>query len=294
VNCGTISAGLAESELFGHRRGAFTGADRDRKGLVRSAHGGILFLDEIGELEDGLQSKLLRMLQEKTVLGVGEDGETSVDVRVIAATNRPLEQMVSEKNFREDLFYRLNVLSIHTPSLRERPGDIRPLVDYFFEKYRALAPALPPSIEDEFIEALAEAGLPGNVRQLENIVRQALVKKDDNAPLTLADLPPEILQQLSRWRPALRDESDGLPRSVDDRPQASSSQREVTSSVVRLLDGNNWRLNRSLASCEKLFLEAALHKTRGNQSQTARLLGITSRSVYNKVRKYHLNSTVNR
>lgn len=294
VNCGAISAGLVESELFGHRRGAFTGADRDRKGLVRSAHGGILFLDEIGELEDGLQSKLLRMLQEKTVLGVGEDDETSVDVRVIAATHRRLEQMVKEKKFREDLFYRLNVLSIHTPSLRERPGDIRPLVDYFFQKYRALAPALPLSVEDEFIEALAEAGLPGNVRQLENIVRQALVKKEDIAPLTLADLPPEMLQQLSRWQPALREESHGPPRSVDDRPLASSPQRDVTSSVVRLLDANNWRLNGSLASCEKLLLEAALRKTRGNQSQTARLLGITSRSVYNKLRKYHLNSTVNR
>jgi hypothetical protein len=124
VNCSAISPGLAESELFGHRRGAFTGADRDRKGLIRSAEGGVLFLDEIGELDNTLQAKLMRVLQENRVLGVGEDREVAVSVRIIAATNRDLDAMVQQGKFRADLFHRLHVLSIHITPLRERPADL--------------------------------------------------------------------------------------------------------------------------------------------------------------------------
>jgi two-component system, NtrC family, response regulator HydG len=290
VNCGAISPGLAESELFGHRRGAFTGADRDRKGLIRSAHGGILFLDEVGELDDALQSKLLRMVQERTVLGVGEDSETAVDVRVVAATNRHLDQMVAEKKFREDLFYRLNVLSLHTPPLRERPADIEPLINYFLQKYYALGPPVPLSVHGDFLEALMEVGLPGNVRQLENIVRQTLVHKDNDTPLTLADLPAEVLQRLSKPQDRWQEQSQTMSEEAEEGRLALLPQRDLPSAVVKLFDANNWRLSRSLASCEKLLLEQALRKTHGNQSQTARLLGITSRSVYNKVRKYHLTS----
>ena len=290
VNCGAISPGLAESELFGHRRGAFTGADRDRKGLIRSAQGGLLFLDEIGELDDALQSKLLRMLQERTVLGLGEDAETPVDVRVVAATNRHLDQMMIQKQFRADLFYRLNVLSIHTPSLRERPADIKPLIQHFLQKYYFLGPAVPLSVGSAFLEALMEVDLPGNVRQLENIVRQTLVNKENHSPLTLADIPAEILQQLSNPQDRHQEES-GLvnDRKDKDRPVLSSPQHDLTSSVLKVMETNSWRLGRSLASCEKLLLEEALRKTQGNQSQTARLLGITARSVYNKVRKYNLS-----
>ena len=124
VNCGAIAAPLAESEFFGHRRGAFTGADRDRKGLVRSAEGGVLFLDEIGELDAALQAKLLRVLQESRVLGVGEDRDIQVNVRVVAATNRDLDQMGQQSRFRADLFHRLNVLSIRVPPLSERADDL--------------------------------------------------------------------------------------------------------------------------------------------------------------------------
>ena len=137
VNCGAIAASLAESEFFGHRRGAFTGADRDRKGLIRSAEGGVLFLDEIGELEASLQAKLLRVLQENRVLGVGEDREIQVNVRVVAATNRDLDQL-GQSQFRVDLFHRLNVLSIQVPPLSERADDLAPLTQHFLEKYRSL------------------------------------------------------------------------------------------------------------------------------------------------------------
>ena len=136
LNCSALSPGLAESELFGHRRGAFTGADRERKGLIRAAEGGVLFLDEIGELDDALQAKLLRVLQENRVLGIGDDQEVAVNVRIIAATNRNLDAMVQQRTFRADLFHRLNVLAIHIPPLRERPADLKPLIEHFLEKHQ--------------------------------------------------------------------------------------------------------------------------------------------------------------
>ena len=131
INCGAISPGLAESEMFGHSRGAFTGADRDRKGFVRAADGGVLFLDEVGELGSDIQAKLLRVLQDHRVMSVGTDHDVGVDVRVIAATNRNLELMMEQGLFREDLFHRLNMLSVHLPPLRERVADLKPLVDNF-------------------------------------------------------------------------------------------------------------------------------------------------------------------
>ena len=161
VNCGAIATPLAESELFGHRRGAFTGADRDRKGLIRSAEGGVLFLDEIGELDAALQAKLLRVLQEGRVLGVGEDRDTKVDVRVLAATNRDLEQLGHQSKFRVDLFHRLNVLSIKVPPLRDRLDDLEPLTEHFLEKYRSLCSVGRPDIGRDFFDALRQVSLPG-------------------------------------------------------------------------------------------------------------------------------------
>ena len=138
VNCSAISPGLAESELFGHRRGAFTGADRDRKGLIRAAQGGVLFLDEIGDLDAALQTKLLRVLQENRVLAVGEERDVPIDVRVVAASNRNLLAMVANGTFRADLFYRFTVLTVHVPPLRERRADIPPLIAHFVQKYQDL------------------------------------------------------------------------------------------------------------------------------------------------------------
>jgi transcriptional regulator with PAS, ATPase and Fis domain len=289
LNCGAISPGLAESELFGHRRGAFSGADRDRKGLIRSAEGGVLFLDEIGELDNALQAKLLRVLQEHRVLGVGEDQELPVDVRVIAATHRDLAEMVQRGKFRADLFHRLNVLSIHIPPLRERPADIKPLIEHFLEKYRPLRPAVNLSVAPDFVDALMQVELPGNARQLENLVRRALVHKDDDADLNLSDLPQEIWQQLADPgnSPLAQPEIASTKQDILESP-LNTCPEDVPSYVVNLLDANGWNLLRSLEHCERLLLEAALRRTHGNQSQTARILGITPRSVYNKLQKHQL------
>ena len=280
VNCGAIATPLAESELFGHRRGAFTGADRDRKGLIRSAEGGVLFLDEIGELDAALQAKLLRVLQEGRVLGVGEDRDTKVDVRVLAATNRDLEQLGHQSKFRVDLFHRLNVLSIKVPPLRDRLDDLEPLTEHFLEKYRSLCSVGRPDIGRDFFDALRQVSLPGNVRQLENIIRQALVERRTEAPLGLSDLPVEAWQQLSQaCEPAPSPQQEGAS-------SGDPNARAIADYVRVLLDENGWNLARSLAHCEREAVAAAMRRARGNQSESARLLGITPRSVYNKVRKY--------
>jgi transcriptional regulator with PAS, ATPase and Fis domain len=283
VNCSSINPGIAESELFGHRRGSFTGAERDRQGLLRSANGGVLFLDEIGEMELVLQAKLLRALQENRVLGVGEDRETAINVRVIAATNRDLKELTRAGGFRADLFHRLNLLSIHIPPLRQRPADLEPLIEHFLDKNRSLQPGRRLAIGTDFLAALAMAELPGNVRQLENVIRWAIVNKSDDAPLNLSDLPREILEQVV--------ERSRTPTSICGQGAVltESPPSELNVYLARLLSINGWTLSQSLEYCEKLLLESALRLARGNQSQTAKLLGLTPRSVYNKVQKHQLD-----
>jgi DNA-binding NtrC family response regulator len=288
VNCGAISAALVESEFFGHRRGAFTGAERDRRGLIRSAEGGVLFLDEVAELDVGLQTRLLRVLQENRVLGVGEDHEAKVSVRVVAASNRDLEQMMQQNKFRADLFYRLNVLSIRVPPLRERLEDLAPLVEHFLQKYRSLRPAgVAVSAGADFLEALRQLSLPGNVRQLENLVRQVLIRNATDSPLSLSDLPAELLRQLFTGEQNLTREGGPPGETVT---ADISDSGHLANYAVSLLEANSWDLGRSLENCERHALEVAMRRMHGNQSRTARLLGITPRSVYNKVRKYRLKS----
>jgi DNA-binding NtrC family response regulator len=280
LNCGSISSTLAESELFGHRRGAFTGADRERIGLIRAAHGGVLFLDEIGELAGPLQAKLLRVLQEGRVLAVGEDHEVSVDVRIIAATNRDLAQMIREGTFREDLFHRLNVITIHVPPLRERRTDIPLLIEHFAGKYRELNDLAGGSIGAGFIEAVCQLELPGNARQLENLVRWALIHNNRSGPLGLHDLPPDVWKQVVHRQASSSGDQSGQPEVPPDPVQSMASY------PASLLAANGWNLSRSLHVVERSILEIALRESRGNQSQAARLLGITPRSVYNKLRRY--------
>jgi transcriptional regulator with PAS, ATPase and Fis domain len=289
VNCGAISSGLAESELFGHRRGAFTGAERDRKGLIRAAEGGIVFLDEIGELDDSLQVKLLRVLQERRVLGVGDDQDVPVSVRVIAATNRNLSAAVKDGKFRADLFHRLNVLAIHIPSLRERRADLAPLIEHLLEKNRFLHTAGSVSAGPDFIEALTRIDLPGNVRQLENLVRRALVNKVTLTPLTLTDLPAEVWQQLAEQEDTGGIRSEQVESENPGKPARETGPQTFSSDLVNLLDTHGWNLAQTLRYCERILLESALRRKRGNRSQTARLLGLTPRSVYSKIRKHHLS-----
>jgi transcriptional regulator with GAF, ATPase, and Fis domain len=283
VNCGALSSSLVESELFGHRRGAFTGADRDRRGLIRAAHGGVLFLDEVGELPDSTQTKLLRTLQEGRVLTVGDEREEPVDVRIIAATNRDLAALVAQGAFRADLFHRLNVLPLPIPPLRERPGDIRPLAEYFIGKHAGPMGREPPGLADETVEALEKLQLPGNARQLENIVRQALVQQSSTDALQLSDLPPEVWNEISA---AGGESSADEAKSVSWNPKTLAA--EVRGQFNRLTDLNDGRLEPSLAFCERMLICIALERTRGNQSEMARLLRITPRSVYNKLRKHQL------
>lgn len=291
VNCGAISSGLAESELFGHRRGAFTGADRDRKGLIRAAEGGVLFLDEIGELHEALQVKLLRVLQERQVLGLGEDSEVAVNVRIIAATNRNLDTMVQQHHFRADLFHRLHVLSIHIPPLRERPSDIPLLIEYFIQKHRALASSSALTVTPAFIEALMQLELSGNVRQLENLIQAALVNRRDAAPLDLQHLPPEVWRQLAERSepPVDSTHHDGTQENASSF-SLELSLDSMSSQLVKLLTAQGWTLVEALRYCERILVEGALQLNHGNQSQTARLLGITPRSIYSLMRRHRLKA----
>lgn len=278
VNCAAISQGIAEAELFGHRKGAYTGAERDRKGLIRSAHGGVLFLDEIGDLDYVIQGKLLRVLQDSMVLGVGEDDEVAVSVRIVSATNRNLSQMVEQRTFREDLFHRLNMLSITIPPLRERRDDIAPLVRYFLQKHKSLSRCQVQAVTDELIEALERLKLSGNVRQLENVVCQMLVNKEDGQLLELRDLPQMLLYDLGQTTTEMPDRGACSPNLEDD----------LESEVYRLVRNKQWELSRVLQHCEKLLVREALETTKGNQARAAQLLGVTPRSVYNLIRRHQL------
>jgi transcriptional regulator with GAF, ATPase, and Fis domain len=284
LNCAALSPTLVESELFGHRRGAFTGAERDRRGAFRNADGGILFLDEIGELELGLQAKLLRVLDEKRVLGLGEDADTAVDVRVIAATNRSLEQMMRQNEFRADLFHRLSAVTVHIPPLRERPEDILALAQHFCSQHSMTETGAPAEVDPAFVQALQGLDLSGNAREVENLIRQALMEKGDDAPLGLADLPPAVLQQICERIPKQPADDQSVPAS----PDSANGPSNMLAFIASLLRRNGWKLEGVLAQCEKLALQAALHATSGNRTETARLLGLTPRSIYNKERKHRL------
>jgi transcriptional regulator with PAS, ATPase and Fis domain len=288
INCGAISPSLAESELFGHSRGAFTGADRNRKGLIRAADGGVLFLDEIGELTGDVQAKLLRVLQDHCVLSVGTDHDVGVNVRVIAATNRNLELMIERGQFREDLFHRLNMLSVHLPPLRERAADLKPLIDNFLMKNGSVATSHTSSVDRDFIEALAQLDLPGNVRQLENIVRRAVVNKIDDTPLGLGDFPPEIWRQLCAERQLNNGQVGvGCPGIQMAIPTPPFSAAECIAPLFARLESKGWNLSRVVGYCERLLVEAAVQRAEGNHSQAARVLGITPRTLYNKLKKSH-------
>jgi DNA-binding NtrC family response regulator len=283
VNCAALPQHISESELFGHCRGAFTGADRERKGVFRSADSGILFLDEIGELSLDLQAKLLRVLQTRRVKAVGSDQEVEVDVRIIAATNRSLEQMVAAGTFREDLLHRLNVVHLHIPPLRERPEDIEPLIDHFMEKYLVVdRERQRPAIDHDFVLALQQAPLPGNARQLENIFCRALLGWEGDCPLSLNDLPEEIWREVASRDSFLGDPSKGDAPNGD---SASSQAPQFEDQAVEYLRQHDWNLTQAVRHLESTMVRGAMSASGGNQSEAARLLGITPRSVYNKLHK---------
>ena len=285
VNCAAISGNLAESELFGHVRGAFTGAAAQRKGYFLAAQGGVLFLDEIAELGLDIQAKLLRVLEERAVLQVGADRTVPIDVRVIAATNRDIAALAREGRFRTDLLFRLNVLSLRMAPLRERPDDLRVLVEHFGKAAWAAIGLSPGSIEADLIHALALLPLRGNVRELRNLITFAVAHKADDGPLGLKDFSPDMLEELSRQGVTPEDAGRELrPRAHDDAvpapPSLPATPRE-----------EQWHLGDYLARCERDLIAAAMRRTRNNQTEAARLLGVTPRSIYNKLRKHYLAPT---
>jgi DNA-binding NtrC family response regulator len=252
INCGAIAESLLESELFGHIRGAFTGASKDSIGLFKAADGGTIFLDEIGEVSTAVQVSLLRVLQEKKVRPVGDTRETEVNVRVIAATNRNLEEAIKNKTFREDLYYRLNVISITMPPLRDIREDIPLLISHLIKKHRPKGSATLPEVSPEAMALLMGYHWPGNVRQLENVFERAFALGVKDV-LQVKDLPNEIAQQSSTWMPA--------------------------------------DVNFNLKAIEEKTIRHALQRSGGNKADAAKLLGINTTTVYRKMAKYNIMDT---
>lgn len=265
INCGAIPPSLMESEMFGHKKGAFTGAIQDKKGLFEVASGGTLFLDEIGELLLDLQSKLLRALQEKKIRPVGGIEDISVKVRLIAATNRNLEERVRKKEFREDLFYRLNVLNIEAPSLRERRTDISMLAQHFLEKYCHILKKSISSISHEAMDILKSYDYPGNVRELENSIERAVALERESM-IFPESLPPAMLSFSPQSNP------------------------EVSSQNIDFKNGKVVNLEDILNQIERSFLIKALEATKGVKKKAAQLLNITFRSIRYRLKKFNLDS----
>lgn len=245
VHCAALSESLLESELFGHEKGAYTGADSMKKGRFELAHGGTIFLDEIGEINQATQIKLLRVLQEKKFERVGGEETIEVDVRVVAATNRNLEEEVRAGRFREDLYYRLNVVSIHVPALRERKDDIPLLVDAFVRKFSEENGKTVTGVDAKARSALYKYSWPGNIRQLQNCIESACVMCS-GTEITLEDLPPSISEYKG-------DETIAVPTGI------------------------------TLEEAEKIIIRENLAANKGNKSKTAEILGIERKTLNRKL-----------
>ncbi len=266
VNCGAIPGELMESELFGHVRGAFTDAVRNKKGLFSEADGGTLFLDEVGELPAPLQVKLLRVLQEEEIRRVGDSRSEKVDVRVVAATKRDLQQQVGRGLFREDLFYRLNVLNLRLPPLRERKGDIEALALHFLAKYNARLGRRVKDIAPDALQLMAEYSWPGNVRELENAVERAMVLCDGET-VTVDGLPDLMI--------APRGAPEGSGQAGAD-GQGGAPGAELS-------------IKKGSRALEIDLIRRALQRTRGNRTRAAELLEISHRALLYKVKEYGID-----
>lgn len=252
INCGALPENLQESELFGHIRGAFTGAIKDKRGLFQEANGGTLFLDEIGETALSTQVKILRFLQDGEIRRVGENDPIFVDVRLLAATNQDLPKLIEENRFREDLFYRLNVIPIHLPPLRKRRDDIPLLANYFFEKYKEKAKKKLNSISPEAMKCLTGYDWPGNVRELENVLERAVILTSKNMILP-QDLPTLIQE----------------------------SHRRTNDQEIQLPEGEQ-----TLEELEKHYILKTLDKYSWNQKKASEVLDISTTTLWRKLKSY--------
>ncbi len=260
VNCGGIPETLLESELFGYKRGAFTGATTDKAGLFETANGGILFLDEVGELPIPLQVKLLRVLQDQTFRRLGDNRDIRVDVQIISATNRNLEKEIAGKRFREDLFFRLNVLRIHVPPLRERKEDIPLLLEYFIRKFAEKYHSKPIKISSYILKELENYDFPGNVRELENMVERAVALQDSNI----------ILPDVYKSQTIESIDTVALPFHTCEFPERGVNLPAILEEV------------------EKAYLTEALNRCQGKKVDAANLLNMSFRSFRYKLEKHGL------
>jgi transcriptional regulator with PAS, ATPase and Fis domain len=261
LNCSAIPETLLEAELFGHVRGAFTGAVGNRQGRLEQSHKGTLFLDEVGTMSAGLQMKLLRVLQEREFERVGDSHTTKVDVRIIAATHNDLARLVADGRFREDLFYRLNVIPVRLPPLRDRKEDIPLLVQHFLEKFRDLAGAdsagrRPTTVSQEGMRRLMSYQWPGNVRQLENTIERAMAFGAGRSQIDVSDLPPEIQY---------------------------SQEPSLPAAVALPEDGVD--LDAFIATIERELIRLSLDRTGGNKGQAAKLLNLKRTTLVEKLKR---------
>ena len=275
VDCGSLVPTLIESELFGYEKGAFTGALKSKQGLFQSADTGSVFLDEIGELPLELQAKLLRVLQEKEVRPVGSNQRVKVDVRIIAATNRDLEAAYKAGTFRKDLYFRLNVVTVHVPALRERRSDIPMLVNWFCERY---SPGGDLRVSSAAMKALMNYDWPGNVRELENCVERA-VALGNRTLIDLSDLPPTIA---ALNPPVSQQSSDSTPELVSDLA-ASSEVSPVESAAAAPLSTTD------LEDIERATIRRVFEQVKGDKALAGRMLGISRATLYRKLKRYNIS-----
>lgn len=255
INCSAFSKDLLESEMFGYKAGAFTGAGKDKRGLFEEANQGTIFLDEIGEMSPELQAKLLRVLESGEFIKVGESKTTKVNVRIIAATHRNLEEEIEHGHFREDLFYRISAFRIKLPPLRERTADIELLVHYFISHFQSNTKSIKVAFEDHFLDLLKLHSWKGNIRELKNVIERSLILMENNL-LRIDYLPLEIQQLAIAFTP------------VDAEKQLSAF---------------------SLAAAEKLHIQKIMNYTQGNKTEAARLLNIAITTLYRKLEEYKIS-----
>jgi transcriptional regulator with GAF, ATPase, and Fis domain len=294
VHCAALSQNLLESELFGHVRGAFTGADRDRIGRFEQADGGTLFLDEIGDINLEVQTKLLRVLQEMSFERVGSSQPITVDVRILAATHQDLEAMIRAGRFREDLYYRINVFSLRTPPLRERREDVFELAVHFLGRHAQRIGKAVTRLNDEAVESLVAYDWPGNIRELENVIERAVVLADGSA-ITRDDLPLEVRQPAPSPSQSRRGRAGTArgPRASLNRARTAATAADGPPSWNEPDDSGSAttiedRWDAEFLGFERQRLLDAVAEARGNKSEAARLLGMPRSTLCSKLKKHRL------
>ena len=295
INCGAISENLIESELFGHEKGAFTGADSRKIGKFQFAEGGTIFLDEIGDISAGMQVKLLRVLQEKTFMPVGSNRDIKVDVRIIAASHKPFEEMIKDGSFREDLFYRLNVLPVYLPPLRERKTDIPHLVNHYINYFNNVHNLKVKGAEPEALEVLSNYSWPGNIRELRNIIEHCFIMESSDM-IHLHSLPSIVFKDQKKHESNEQVAEEGvidledIQNSVLDSSPAAKAGGEVHFSFgTKLMDGGKLDFAIAKDQFEREFIVQALKINKGRINQTALNANIPKKTLLRKIEKYEIN-----